>query len=205
MVGQLANVDPKLAERVANGLGLDRAVVPVPTKVQARTDLKPSTPLSILAKAKPTVKGRMVGCLVADGTDPALVTALKAHAQSEGAKLKVVAPKVQGAKGANGQMIPADFQLAGGPSVLFDAVVIAASATGAQQLAMQTAAVAWVQDAFSHLKVIGYTASAKPLLDKAGVMPDRGIVAMTGGSNTFLAEAAKGRVWEREPKVRMVV
>ena len=207
MVSQLANVDMKIAERVANGLGHQGAIRKAPTTVETRTDLKPSPALSILAKAKPTVKGRMIGCLVADGTDPAFVTALRNSAMSNGAKLKIIAPKVGGAKGSNGQMIPADFQLAGGPSVLFDAVILAVSPEGAEQLAMQTAAVSFVQDAFSHLKVIGHTAAAAPLLQKAGVMTDRGIVELQGGeaASTFITEAAKGRVWDREPKVRLVV
>ncbi len=205
-LSQLANVDPKIAARVADGLGHQGTIPKAPTSVPARTDLKPSPALSILAKAKPTVKGRMIGCLVADGTDPALVTALRDKATQNGAKLKIVAPKVEGAKGAGGQMISADFQLQGGPSVLFDAVVLAVSPQGAQQLAMQTAAVNFVQDAFSHLKVIGHTAEAGPLLQKAGVMPDAGIVAManSGGVDAFLAQAAKGRIWDREPKVRPI-
>ncbi len=96
-------------------------------------------------------------------------------------------------------MIPADFQLAGGPSVLFDAVVLAVSPEGAQQSATQSAAVSFVQDAFSHLKVIGHTPAAAPLLQKAGVIPDQGIVAIPGGgSDTFFAVAAKGRIWDRE-------
>src|ERR1035437_6214819 len=39
MVGQLANVDPKIAERVANGLGLRGEIVPVATTVTVRTAL----------------------------------------------------------------------------------------------------------------------------------------------------------------------
>ncbi len=206
MLSQLANVDPKIAGRVANGLGHTDPIEKAPASVKTRTDLQPSPTLSILAKAKPTVKGRMIGCLVADGTDSAFVAALKTSAKNHGAMLKVVAPKVEGAKGADGKMIPADFQLAGGPSVLFDAVVLAVSPEGAQQLAMQTAAVGFVQDAFSHLKVIGHTSAAAPLLQKAGVMPDAGIVALqnSASSETFLAQAAKGRIWDREPKVRSV-
>ncbi len=207
MLSQLANVDMKIAQRVANGLGHQDPISPAPTTVKTRTDLKPSPALSILAKAKPTMKGRMIGCLVADGTDPAFVTALKTSATSNGAKLKVIAPKVEGAKGADGKLIPADFQLAGGPSVLFDAVVLAVSPEGAQQLAMQAAAIGFVQDAFSHLKVIGHTGGAGPLLQKANVVPDQGVIAMqSGGSaDTFIAQAAKGRIWDREPKVRPVV
>jgi catalase len=65
--------------------------------------------LSILAKAKPTLEGRVVGCLVADGTDSAIVTALRAEAKKSGAKLKMIAPTVEGAKGSDGQSIDADF------------------------------------------------------------------------------------------------
>ncbi len=207
MLSQLANVDPKIAQRVANGLGHQEPITKAPTTTPVRTDLKPSPALSILAKTKPTVKGRTVGCLIADGSDPAFITALKASAQKSGAKLKVIAPKVEGAKGANGRMIPADFQLAGGPSVLFDAVVLAVSPEGAQQLVLQSAAVSFVQDAFAHLKVIGHTPGAAPLLQKANAIPDRGIVALqsNNSADVFLAEAAKGRIWDREPKVRPVV
>lgn len=207
LLSQLANVDMKVAQRVANGLGHEDPIGNAPTTTKTRTDLKPSPALSILAKAKPTVKGRTIGVLVADGTDPALVSALQVSAKNSGAKLKVIAPKVEGAKGSGGKMIPADFQLAGGPSVLFDAVVIALSPEGAQQLGMHAAAVSFVQDAFSHLKVIGHTAAAAPLLQKAGVMPDSGIVAIdgVGSSERFIAAAAKGRIWGREPKVRMVI
>lgn len=205
MLGQLANVDMRIAQRVANGLGHDGPIQPVPTTLKTRTDLKPSPPLSILAKAKPTLKGRMVGCLIADGTDPATLTALASAVKESGAKMKIIAPKIEGAKGSDGKKIAADFQLAGGPSVLFDAVVIAVSSEGAQQLATQPAAVGFVQDAYSHLKVIGHSPSATVLLQKAGATPDRGVVSIQGNvPSTFITEAAKGRIWEREPKLRPV-
>ena len=120
--------------------------------------------LSILAKATPTLKGRLIGCLVADGSDSKLVMALEKEAGALGAVLKVVAPKIAGAKGADGGVIRADFQLAGGPSVLFDAVVVVVSADGAATLAKEAAAVAFIHDAFAHLKVIGHSSEAQTLL-----------------------------------------
>ncbi len=207
MLSQLANVDSAIAKRVANGLGHEDPINNAPTSTKARTNLKLSPALSILAKAKPTLKGRMIGVLVADGSDPAFVAALKTSATQNGAKLKVIAPKVEGAKASDGTMIPGDFQLAGGPSVLFDAVVVAVSSQGAQQLAMQSAAINFVADAFAHLKVIGHTSAAAPLLQRANVMNDSGVVALDGASaaNTFITIAAKGRIWEREPKVRPTI
>ena len=206
MLSQLANVDPKIAERVANGLGHDAPIETIPPAVPARTDLGPSPALSLLTKAVPTVKGRMIGCLVGNGTDSKTVEALRTSALKEGAMFKVIAPKVGGAKGADGTTIAVDFQLAGGPSVLFDSIVLALTPEVATQLAMQPAAVTFVQDAFSHLKVIGYTSAAEPLLKKAGVEADSGVVALegSGSGKAFLAEAAKGKVWAREPKVRPI-
>jgi catalase len=52
-------------------------------------------------------------------------------------------------------------------------------------------------DAFGHLKAIGYSADAKPLLDKAGIEPDEGVTELAG----FVA-AAKKRYWDREASVR---
>lgn len=94
-------------------------------------------------------------------------------------------------------------QLAGGPSVLFDAVSVALSPEGANMLAKEAAAVAWVHDAFAHCEVIGTTEGAQALLDKAGVMPDEGIV-LEDKAAAFLDTASNGRVWSREPKVRTV-
>jgi catalase len=180
MVGQLANVDAKIADRVANRLGLS-SVSPVHTTVPARENLAPSPALSILGKAKPTLEGRMIGCLIADGSDTTTVLAL------ESAVLKQ----------------KADFQLAGGASVLFDHVFLALSEKSATTLASEAAAVAWVHDAFQHLKVIGATPAARPLLEKAGVTTDEGVI-VGADLDAYLAAAAKGKVWPREPKVRTI-
>ena len=193
VLGQLVNIDPDLAKRVASGLGWQEAIEPIAPKVKTRTDLKPSPALSILAKAKPTLEGRQVGILVADGTEPSLVAGLKAAIEGAGGMAKVVAPKVGGAKGSDGKQMEADFQLAGGPSVLFDAVVIAVSAQGAKELLSEAAAVAFVHDAFQHVKVIGHTRDAQPLLDKAGVMPDAGVVAVDGNGGENRSSRPRAR------------
>jgi catalase len=203
MVGQLANVDPKIAERVASGLGMPGRIKPVATTVKARVDLKTSPALSILAKAKKTLEGRKIGCLIADGTDVKHVNSLRSSAKKMKADFALIAPKVGGAVVADRQLIEADFQLAGGSSVLFDAVFVALSEQGAKTLSTEAAAVAWVHDAFAHCKVIGATNEAQPLLNAAGVIPDEGIVMGTD-TNLFLTTSAKGRVWQREPQVRTV-
>ncbi len=201
MLGQLANVDVKIAQRVANGLGMRDLITPAPTSTPARTDLKPSDALSIVKKMKPGLTTKIIGCLVADGTDGAEVFALKTAAHRLGAHVKLVAPKIGGALAADGKILEADFQLAGGPSVLFDAVYVALSAEGAALLSKEATAVAWVHDAFAHLKVIGASTASQPLLTAAGVLPDAGVL-IGGNHATYLTTAANGRIYEREPSVQ---
>jgi len=166
--------------------------------------MKPSPALSLIAKAPKTLEGRKVGVLVTDGSDGALIQALKAAVEKAGAQLQVVAPKVTGAKMKGGATLAADHQLAGGPSIFFDAVVVAPSTTGAEALQADAAAVDWVRDAFGHLKVIGVVDAARPLLERAGVAPDEGVVAIRGVKDVaaFITAAKNGRVWNREPSVR---
>ena len=204
MLGHLVNIDTTLGERVAAGLGHDAAIVPATAAVPTREDLEPSPKLSILAAGPPPLKGRKLGLLVTDGADAGVVHGVMAAAKATGMVVAVVAPKLGGVTLADGSKLSAHHQLAGGPSVLFDTVAIVASADGAAMLAAEAGAVAWVHDAFQHLKVIGHTVEAQPLLDKAGVKPDDGVVALEEDAAAYMTAAAKGRIWEREPKVRMV-
>jgi len=91
----------------------------------------------------------------------------------------------------------ADGQLAGSPSVLFDAVALVLAPDAAAKLTMDGAAVQFVMDAFGHVKTIGHDDGAQALLDKAGVEPDAGVVSL----EQFVKIAPK-RHWDREPKVR---
>ena len=196
MVANLRNVDEDLAKRVAAGIG-----IPLPPKAKAARapiDMPPSDALSIQKNMKPTLKGRKVGVLIADGTDAAELKALTDAVVKAGAKAFVVAPKVGGAKLSDGQLMKADGQLAGSPSQLFDAVAIVLSAEGCAMLLKEAAAVQFVMDAFGHLKAIGASAAAKPLLDKAGVEPGAGVTDLGKAFTT----AAATRFYDREPSLR---
>ena len=201
MLGQLVNVDRNLAQRVADGLGMKDPIKPMQTSIPARTDLVPSPALSIVKKMVPGVKTKQIGCLIADGTDAAEVLALERAVSQAGASLKLIAPKIGGAVASDGSILEADFQLAGGSSVLFDAVYVALSADGAALLSTEAAAVTWVHDAYSHLKVIGSTTDAQPLLDAGGVVSDGGVL-LGIDPETYLNKVAAGRIYDRESSVR---
>ena len=196
MVGNLRNVDEELAKRVADGLGMD-----LPPKAKAArepVDMEPSPALSIQKNMKATLEGRCVGILYADGSDGAEIDAVVAAVAKAKGRAVLIAPKVGGAKLADGSVRKADGQLAGTPSQLFDAVAIILSAEGTAMLLKESAAVDFAANAFVHLKAIGANDAAQPLLDKANVEKDEGV---TGLGKDFIA-AASTRHFDREPKVR---
>jgi catalase len=208
VLSRLANIDAELAARVAAGLGLREPFTPAPTAAPAK-DMPPSPALSLLGKAVPSLAGRKIGCLVTDGSDGDLVEALRAAVMAAGAKLQLIAPVVGGVITAQNERLEVDHKVEGGPSVLFDAVVLAPSVEGGAKLALQAEAVNFLRDAYGHLKVIGYLPSVAPMLVKAGIdaKPDNdpGLVSLELSSvDDFLERAAAGRVWVREPWVRLV-
>ncbi len=201
ILANLQNVDETLAQRVADGLNL-----PLPKASEAAVapiDLEPSPALRIVGKYPDTLKGRKVAVLVADGSDGAIVDSVRTAVEGDGGSIFIVAPKIGGAKLKGGKLLAADGQLAGSPSVLFDAVAIVLSDNGCAELMKEGAAVDFAKDAFGHLKAIGHTPEAQPLLNKAGVEPDAGVVDLTAAADDFLTPA-RTRQWDREPKVRML-
>ncbi len=198
IVAHLVNIDPSLAYRVANGIGIDvPEALPAAAAVQ---DFDQSPALRIIngPLERSSIAGSKIGILIAEGSDAASLSALKEKLTKAGAVPVVVAPKL-GVVLGNGKALKADAQLAGAPSVMFDAVAVILSAEGAKNLKEDGAAVQWVMDAFGHLKAIGHTPEAKPLLDKAGIKPDAGVVEL----KDFLG-TARMRYFKREPKVRPV-
>ncbi|MDB4957960.1 MAG: Catalase [Myxococcales bacterium] len=204
MLGHLKLIEPELHARVANAMNMENMADVIRPPVAPRDDLPASPALSILAKAPATLVGRKVGALIADGYDRALLDKLRAAVTKEGAMFEVVGPKIGGAQASDGSRIAVDHIISGGPSVIFDAVVVMPGAVSIGELVTEAAAIDWVSDAFTHCKVIGIALSAQPLLDAARVKGDEGVIDLAGGKGVaqFLAVAKEGRIWARETKVR---
>jgi catalase len=201
MVSHLLNIDEKLADQVAKGLRLKEMPAPATPARPPIKDLKPSDALSILKNGPKSFAGRVVGALVTDGVDAAVLSALAAALEAEGAKLKLIAPEVGGVEDSAGNWRAAQEKLEGGPSVLFDAVAILPSEAKAALLATLPAARDFVADAVAHRKFLGYASAATPLFERAGVadMIDEGFVPLNvpADAEKFLAACRKVRFWER--------
>jgi catalase len=205
MVAHLFNVDEDLALTVGKNLRLK----PMPKSAEAAMptkELKPSPKLSILLNGPERFKGRKVGALVTDGVDITLVKGLYSALEAEGALLEIVAPNVGGVEASDGTWVEAKQMLGGGPSVLYDAVAVLASAENAALLANDSAAKDFVADAFAHCKFIAYSADTVLLFDKTGLTDalDEGCLALNkkADAKAFVAMCRNLRFWEREPQVR---
>jgi catalase len=203
MLGHLMIIDEALGTAVAQAMGMEGMAEAI-TPAQDPIDMELSPTLSLIKKAVPTLTGRKVAVLVTDGSDDALLAALKKAVEKEGAALAVIAPKIGGVTTAKGVKLPADQALSGAPSVLFDAVAALPSESGAALLAQEAGAIDWLRDAFGHLKVIGFTDAAAMMFAKAGIArdADEGVVDLNGGVAAFITAAKQHRIWAREPALR---
>ncbi|SDK00310.1 catalase [Catalinimonas alkaloidigena] len=208
IVSHLLNIDEELAQQVGDGLGLKQLPKPAEAAKPTRKDLKESPALSILKNSPNSFKGRKIGVVLTDGSDMALLQALKKAVKEEGALLEIIAPKVGGVTASDGTWVEAKQKINGGPSVLYDAVVLLPSKEGAKLLSMESTARDFVADAFAHMKFIGYVESAMPLLEKACIADslDEACIALKDGADTtkFVEACRQVRFWERASKVHAV-
>ncbi|MEO6146068.1 MAG: catalase [Sulfuriferula sp.] len=200
MVGHLLNIDQDLAQRVANGLGFAKLPEAQPAAAPVQ-ELPPSPALQIIGKMKDTLKGRAIAILVAEGSDAALIKKIQKAVTSAGAMIKIVAPKIGGVKLSDGSMLPVNGQLAGTPSVLFDAVAVILSDSSAKKLLKEGAAIDFVRDAFGHLKAIAVDEGGRALLKTANIEKNAAGILDAAGADEFI-KAAKTRQWNREKSVR---
>ena len=200
LVSHLLNIDETLANKVAEGLGLQEMPDPAEAAMPTRKDLPVSDALSILKNAPNTFKGRKLGILVSDGFNAEIFESVTNALKSEGANFEIIAPQVGGAKCSKGKHFKADQVINGGPSVLYDAVLVLTTEDGAEKLAAIAEAKDFVSDAYAHMKFIGFTNEAKPLFKAAGLdgkVDDGWIDLEAHSADKFINTLRNLRYWER--------
>jgi catalase len=200
VVAHLPNIDVALAQKVAEGLGLDAVPAAHEPAVTPRPDLPPSDPLSILKNTLGSFKGRKLGMLMTDGIADVLVEALTSAVEAEGGMIERIAPQVGGITTAGGAKLPAKQKIDGAPSVLYDAVAVLATAEGAEMLKSMHPARCFVADAYAHAKFIAMTPEAGALFDAVGVTErDAGMFTLSGAGDpeAFVDACGALRYWDR--------
>ncbi len=204
MVAHLRNIDETLAKEVASGLRVDPLPEPPKPARAIVENLEPSPALSIVKNGPKSFAGRSVGILVTDGVDAGQLKELIDAISKEGAKAVLVAPKIGGVQSADGRLISADEKIDGGPSVLFDAVVLLVSEKEAASLSDHPAARDFVADALAHHKFVGYSQPADSLLKLAGKSDKHAeqLVQLSDSASftDFIARCRSVRNWPAEDK-----
>ncbi|MGP4714762.1 MULTISPECIES: catalase [unclassified Psychrobacter] len=197
-LSHLRNIDEDLANRVATALGMELPEAADPAAPVI--DMDTSKAVQTIGLSPKTLKGRLVGILVAEGSSHSEIKKFEDAVNAEGGMVKIVAPNKEVTLD-DGTRVQADERLAGGPSVLFDAVVSIIMHPPAKNLAEDSSALDWFTDAYAHCKAIAYCpATEEHILSKLPIEKDA-FVTPLDDVDGFI-ENAKTRLWEREPKVR---
>lgn len=199
MVAHLLNIDHTLAQNAAEQLGLPALPQPAPTTQATRMDLAASEALSIQANSPESFKGRVMGVMLSDGFDGALLAALEKAVKQVGGLLRIIAPRIGGVLCSSNNLHPVTDKIGGAPSVLFDAIAIL---PGQDSLADNPAAVNFLSDAFVHCKFVGWAKRAAELVEVCGLkgVDDAALCKLDdAGTVTGFVNACRAlRYWPRE-------
>jgi catalase len=172
MLGLLTNVDKRLAQSVADGLGmqvpakLDKPLnmsIPAdgdprkfqPTRVAQSSEVSPA--LRMIGNPNfpdATIRTRKIAVLLADGFDDAAVAEMSKALLTAGAAPKTIAPRLGVVTGAAGEKLKADFSFLTASSVLFDAVYVPGGEASVEALKAEAEAGEFVREAHKHCKAI---------------------------------------------------
>jgi catalase len=175
IVSQLLNVDRLLAAAVAEGLGIELPAPMPPASHLPVPQYNPSPALSLLhLPGEKGIQAKKVAILIGRGADADSVRSIYSALLADGAVPRLVAGHLGKVPAADGSALDVEISLEAGPSVLYDAVIIADGESG-QQLARDANALDFVRLQFRHCKPILSLGDGSALLVKAGIpltLPD---------------------------------
>lgn len=172
----LANVDLRLASAVAEGLGMD-----VPPALPLATDkpmptYPPSPALSLLSRpGQIDIATRTVAILAGDGIVAESAEGIYTALLQDGAVPRIVGSRLGKIMTADGGKMDIEISLDAGPSVLYDAVVIAGGEESCKKLSRDAHALEFVRLQYRHCKPILALGKGADLLAAAGIpttLPD---------------------------------
>lgn len=181
-VGNFYKVDPALARRIAEGIGvevpMDQAVESTGTflkdefseQINHGASIKQSPALSMEINKVETARSRKVAILVEDGFAYDEVMKLKEALAAEGAQSEIVSMVLGKTKANSGEELEADKSHLTSGSVLYDAVYIPEGEQSIMTMLQAGEALHFVNEAFKHCKPIATSGNGIQLFEKAFVL-----------------------------------
>lgn len=210
VVDHLARIDTKLAQGVADNLGIaltdEQRNIQPPAPVNGLTK---DDSLSLYAVPDGEIKGRQVALLLSDGVKADGVLAILQALKAEGVHAKLLAPHMGQVRADDGSVLPIDATFAGLPSLTFDAVIVPDGNIDA--LLLSGDARYFLLEAYKHLKVIGLVGDARRFKAQFGLCDgdqEEGIVQGDSAESALTSEFTQAmkahRVWSRSQKAQSV-
>ncbi|WP_194208453.1 catalase HPII [Superficieibacter sp. 1612_C1] len=209
VVDQLVRIDLKLAQAVAENLGLtltdEQLAVTPPADVNG---LKKDPSLSLYAIPGGSVKGRVVGVLLNDKVKSADLLALLSGLKAEGVHAKLLYSRMGEIKADDGSALNVMATFAGAPSLTVDAVIV----PGGDLSGLKASGEAnyYLLEAYKHLKPIVLAGDAREFKTVLNVdaQGEEGIVEADAISAATVKELitllAAHRVWSRSSKIASI-
>ena len=209
VVDQLVRIDLKLAQAVAENLGLtltdEQLAVTPPEDVNG---LKKGASLSLYAIPGGSVKGRVVGVLLNDKVKAADLLTLLKGLKAEGIHAKLLYSRMGEIKADDGSAINIMATFAGAPSLTVDAVIV----PGGDLSSLKASGDAnyYLLEAYKHLKPIVLAGDARQFKTILNVdaQGEEGIVEADAISAATVKELitllAAHRVWSRSSKIATI-
>jgi catalase len=215
MVDNLAHVDPKLARKVGEPLGIAAPDLKAAAgragfrERRVKLPLEASAALS-MEMAAASIATRKVAVLVGPGVELGALKIIQQALADQGASTRILAAHLGFVSTSSGQQLPVDHTFQAMPSVMFDAVLVPGGASSAQALARNGDAVHFVLEAYRHGKplcIIGEGAELLRMLGTAAPSAPSSAFGVIVGTNEpttrvqmaqdFIAALARHRHWGR--------
>lgn len=228
MLVLLSQVSDMLAQRVAEGLGMEVPKTVEPVNMNFGADANPADyqnhpvkqaidkapSLSMTSSPKNTIRTRQIAVLAATGVDADSLQTVKNALIAEGAVVKVIAPHGGFIKDSKGNAITVDMTFLTAASVLFDAVFIPSGVKSIAILQDEPDAIHFINEAYKHCKAIAADGEGIRLLNDTyvGARLKQGNADAVSGVLTserakagdlaadFIHAIAQHRFWQREKK-----
>ncbi|AWN22616.1 catalase HPII [Deinococcus irradiatisoli] len=214
MIEHLRGINPVLGDQVAAGLGEMKLNGPLPTDAElmkllegavsettAAGGVQKDEALSMVDHntAPPSVRGRKVALLAADGVSAEDVGRMRTALEAQGALAEVVGTHLGSLQGQGGEVM-VDKTLLTTPSVIYDAVYLPGGSASLKALGQLGDALRFVAQAYKHGKAVGSSPDGLALLKQAGVAvsAEQGVLDLSKQSaDDFVEALAQHRFWNR--------
>lgn len=213
VVEQLVHVDPNLATRVAEGIGV------TPPEVGGSSATSTSSPALSQVTTNGHKRGiatRSIAVLLADGVDGVGLRRLVEGLRERGAIPELLAPTDGTVTDAEGNQVTVDRALNTVASVLYDAVAVPCGPDSVRTLSADGYAVHFVREAYKHVKPVAAFGTGADMLRSIGIggrmaedtatTVDKGVVTSTAARAdltddfvaAFATDIGRHRAWERQ-------